>query len=678
MIQPICEQHKTLILVPVFDDADSAWHFADHSNLKHQLGSEYQHAVLDLNHGIHANSLGIISGLLQAGGILFVIAPPDWPEIANPLDQRFLNSPVQPHDCEPWFYRQLANVWQEQAIWLTQSDTKWQIKNTLDFSASEQAQQEHFSNGAATTEQNRAISKILKVAFGHSKRPLVLSADRGRGKSAALGLAAVQALLQGKQHIAISASLPEQTRSAFSVAQQWLQNSDDTEHLNIQKNQISFKYQNETKLLKFYAPDALLLNKIDCDLLLIDEAAQIPTPLLTSLLQNYHRTVFSTTLHGYEGSGRGFELRFTKTLNQLTPDWKRLHLKQPLRWNANDPLEQAINHSLLLDAENRITDEQPNLNEIEIRALKGAERMAYLPQLFALLVKAHYQTSPNDLQQLLNAPNQLLVALYQEQVVGVLLSQSEGGLRPEWLAENPNIHGHLVPQLLNRQYAYKDALSLQSWRLMRIAIEPEWQNVGIGSQLIKAWQDSARSQQIDFISSSFGASNDLIRFWLRQNMQPLHLGCKRDKASGSYNLVVYQALNNNTESLQQVAQQFYQQLPYLLSDELKQLPNDQLALIQQAKPQSLELIRDEDCLKITRQYLNLQRPFTTSGIFISQLWLSHCEMQLSEGVQNLLNDKLLKKMDWQELAKSYDLTGKKQAEQAFREHLKQLCQALEK
>ncbi|CAN8142458.1 hypothetical protein THIOSC15_3610003 [uncultured Thiomicrorhabdus sp.] len=53
-------------------------------------------------------------------------------------------------------------------------------------------------------------------------------------------------------------------------------------------------------------------------------------------------------------------------------------------------------------------------------------------------------------------------------------------------------------------------------------------------------------------------------------------------------------------------------------------------------------------------------------------------MQLSEDVQNLLNDKLLKKMDWQELAKSYDLTGKKQAEQAFREHLKQFCQALEK
>ncbi|CAN8140670.1 hypothetical protein THIOSC13_250004 [uncultured Thiomicrorhabdus sp.] len=447
--------------------------------------------------------------------------------------------------------------------------------------------------------------------------------------------------------------------------------------MHCRRNEIGFIYQGENKLLKFYAPDALLLNKIDCDLLLIDEAAQIPTPLLTSLLQNYHRTVFSTTLHGYEGSGR-VQLRFTKTLNQLTPDWKRLHLKQPLRWNANDPLEQAINHSLLLDAENRITDEQPNLNEIEIRALKSAERMAYLPQLFALLVKAHYQTSPNDLQQLLNAPNQLLVALYQKQVVGVLLSQSEGGLRSEWLAENPNIHGHLVPQLLNRQYAYKDALSLQSWRLMRIAIEPEWQNVGIGSQLIKAWQDSARSQQIDFISSSFGASNDLIRFWLRQNMQPLHLGCKRDKASGSYNLVVYQALNNNIESLQQVAQQLYQQLPYLLSNELKQLPNDQLALIQQAKPQSLELIRDEDCLKITRQYLNLQRPFTTSAIFISQLWLSHCEMQLSEDVQNLLNDKLLKKMDWQELAKSYDLTGKKQAEQAFREHLKQFCQALEK
>ncbi|BBP44761.1 tRNA(Met) cytidine acetyltransferase TmcA [Thiosulfatimonas sediminis] len=652
--------------------SDSARTSANPQNLKHQLGKEFAGAAIDLNDGLSANTLGIVAGLLQAGSGLFLIMPPTWPEIANPQDSRFLNTPLQPQQLEPWFYRHLASSWQKQSTWLKQHGEQTQLICQTTSVQSENALTE-FDSGAATREQNQAITQILKVAFGHRKRPLVLSADRGRGKSAALGLAAVQALLQGKAHIAISASLPEQAHNAFFHAQRWLEQniSEQISTISTHGDCLSFEYQGETKQLKFYAPDYLNLNRVECDLLLIDEAAQIPTPLLTSLLQSYHRMVFATTLHGYEGSGRGFELRFTKTLNQLTPDWKRLHIKQPLRWNNQDPLEAAINQALLLQADNdapTLPDcPQAALMQLEINELSKTQRLADLDAIFGLLVKAHYQTSPNDLQQLLNSPNRIWVTRYQKQTIGVLLSQEEGGLT----GNESKIHGHLVPQLLDRQYAFSDALSMQSWRLMRIAIEPEWQSLGIGSMLVEKWQKQAQTEQIDFISSSFGAENDLTRFWIQQGMQPLHLGCKRDKASGTYNLVVYQALSEQAESLKQIQQQFQQQLPMLLNDELKQLDSRLLTLITSNFANSETEINTAE---IIQDYLNGKRPFTTSSYFLKQFLLQNPALlsNLESKQASLLTDKLLKQLSWAELVETHKLIGKKQAEQGFQDALKRL------
>ena len=53
----------------------------------------------------------------------------------------------------------------------------------------------------------------------------------------------------------------------------------------------------------------------------------------------------------YEGSGRGFALRFQKALDTLAPSWLAVRLQQPMRWAENDPLERFINQALLLDAD---------------------------------------------------------------------------------------------------------------------------------------------------------------------------------------------------------------------------------------------------------------------------------------------------------------------------------------
>ncbi|NCU32456.1 MAG: tRNA(Met) cytidine acetyltransferase, partial [Candidatus Moranbacteria bacterium] len=273
-------------------------------------------------------------------------------------------------------------------------------------------------------------------------------------------------------------------------------------------------------------------------------------------LNKHSRLVFASTLHGYEGSGRGFGLRFAKILHQQTPGWQALHLQQPLRWRNNDKLEHLINQALLLAPETAQASPEPDIN-IKIFQLDKSALLAELPTLFGLLVQAHYQTRPNDLQQLLDSPNPVWVAYSQQTAVGILLSQEEGNLTADD-QDSGQIHGHLLPQLLSRQYGFRAALNWRSWRVMRLAVAPEWQGLGIGTQLVRAWQEAAKSQQIDFLSCSFAAEHRLLAFWCQQGLRPLHLGTHRDKASGSYTLVMIQTLKRKTDCLEQIQQQFYQ------------------------------------------------------------------------------------------------------------------------
>jgi len=149
-----------------------------------------------------------------------------------------------------------------------------------------------------------------------------------------LGIAAAQLLLERPGlNIIVTAPSMKAIEQVFSHASQRL---DSCEAINA----AYICYQGGS--LRFVAPDELLKSNPDCDLLLVDEAAAIPVPMLKSMVDIYHRIVFSTTVHGYEGSGRGFGLKFEAWLSEHRPGWKGFKLDQPIRWNRNDPLERWL------------------------------------------------------------------------------------------------------------------------------------------------------------------------------------------------------------------------------------------------------------------------------------------------------------------------------------------------
>jgi len=665
-----------------------ALHYAFESintqQLPHKLGQEVDGVILDASKGLSANTLGIAAGMIKAGG-LFILCTPDlesWQNLPNTENARFLNSPFTIEQAYPYFIQHLIKQWQNldnQVVWLSENQPIVDLPFDLpsDDSSNPPTLVPAVSQNLPTSDQQQAIQAIHTVAFGHRKRPLVLSADRGRGKSSVLGLAVVQCLLEGKTDIVLTASRLDQTQMAFEHASRAIIKAAETQEISIVSNQpglVSFHFQNQLKTFKFIAPDQLVIEPTLADVLMVDEAAHLPTPLLTQLLHRHHRMVFATTLHGYEGSGRGFELRFKKTLNKRTPDWKNLPLKQPIRWADNDPLETAINQALLLTPKQiQLAPEEMlaslpandlQLQEESIHTL--VENPEQLHAVFELLVQAHYQTSPNDLQQLLSAPNLRVLSAKQDQLlVGVVLCVEEGKIMPT----STRVHGHLVPQLLLKNYASDDFTMLTTWRVMRIAVHPNYQQKGIGKKLLKILQSTAKKARIDYLSSSFGASNELLPFWFDRGYTPLHIGVKRDKSSGSHNVVVTLPLTAMAQqALACIQRAFQEQFPHTLIESLHYEPaNRVLAILKTFRFKS----QKPHLEAAASQYAWAQRQYESIS---GQLWEWSIRNpqtlgQASKKQQAVWCDKVLKKQSWEEVAHHNHLPGRKGVETVLQEML---------
>lgn len=207
--------------------------------------------------------------------------------------------------------------------------------------------------------------------------------------------------------------------------------------------------------LRFIPPDVLLDSPPEARLLLIDEAAALPVPLLEALFQTYPRCVFATTEHGYQGTGRGFTIRFQASLARQAVSVHHLTLTTPIRWAPDDPLEKVLDRLLLLDADPVETlPADSAVEQVDVTAVDPAqlgEDEPHLTELFGLLVSAHYRTTPRDLRQLLDVRGSgIWQATLQGHVIATALTQDEGGIGTK-LSEavfngERRVRGHLLPR----------------------------------------------------------------------------------------------------------------------------------------------------------------------------------------------------------------------------------------
>lgn len=98
------------------------------------------------------------------------------------------------------------------------------------------------------------------------------------------------------------------------------------------------------------------------ELLVIDEAAAIPLPLVKKLMGNY-LVFMSSTVNGYEGTGRSLSHKLVKDLRRRSANTaarntsasgrgrtlREITLSQPIRYAQNDMVEEWLNKLLCLD-----------------------------------------------------------------------------------------------------------------------------------------------------------------------------------------------------------------------------------------------------------------------------------------------------------------------------------------
>lgn len=503
------------------------------------LGQEFHCLVWDTFSGIHPNAIAALSGTLRAGGLLVMLLPEkrQWPHFQNQDNRRicrYNESPAQTHHY--FLQRVLRALEQFGGRQCFPANTAPALAPAHAPDACVYAGQIH-----PTPDQVQVSQDLLAHLNTYPKQPRILTADRGRGKSATLGMLAAQYAQQRTGKICITAPRRASTQTLVEAYRQMGGNMER---------------------LVFHPPDYLLRDPIDCAVLLIDEAAAITVPVLEALVTGYAGVVMTTTMHGYEGSGRGFEIRFGHALNARYPNCLRRTLTAPIRWAVGDPLEQMINGLFCLDAQ--LPGLRPPEGDIRFTLHYPhdlAENNLLLNQAMALLVNAHYQTRPDDLRLMMDHPDAMIMACHSgDQLIGAALVMREGGIKDAdvaagIIAGKRRPRGQLVPQMLAHASADPRWLAWQSWRVVRIAVHPECQDRGLGSALLDAISSAARARKVDLVSSSFGAHTRLLRFWTRRSFLPMHLGYHLDGASNAYALIVILPLQSATRQACQIQQQ---------------------------------------------------------------------------------------------------------------------------
>jgi len=194
---------------------------------------------------------------------------------------------------------------------------------------------------AKTLDQAKAVLKFIDSISEKTLRSTVtLTAARGRGKSAALGLAIAAAVAYGYSNIFVTSPTPENLKTLFEFIFKGFDSLDYQEHTDyelVQSTNPEFK----AKLGQ-------------AELVVIDEAAAIPLPLVKNLLGPY-LVFMASTINGYEGTGRSLSLKLIQQLRQQSTSFSggsanlgNVEIKKQLQQSASGKVlhEIQLNESI--------------------------------------------------------------------------------------------------------------------------------------------------------------------------------------------------------------------------------------------------------------------------------------------------------------------------------------------
>ena len=423
-----------------------------------------------------------------------------------------------------------------------------------------------------TVNQAQAILTFIDVISEKSLNSTVtLTAGRGRGKSAALGISVAAAISHGYSNIYVTSPSPENLKTFFEFVFKGFDALGFTEHLDydiIQSTSASFNKaivrvdikRDHRQVIQYIQPnDHHVLSQ--AELVIIDEAAAIPLPIVKKLMGPY-LIFMASTINGYEGTGRSLSLKLIQQLrdnnntNETLKDTvvasrdkksdnstvassrslKEVVLDEPIRYSPGDPVEKWLNNVLCLDVSlsknsKFATKGCPHPSECNLFYVNRDTLFSYHPvaetflgKMMALYVASHYKNSPNDLQLMSDAPAHQLFVLLPPIEPGdnripdplcVIQLALEGEISKDSvrksLSRGQRAGGDLIPWLVSQQFQDDEFASLSGARVVRIATNPEYSGMGYGSRALELLKDYYEGKFTDISESDVPKETTITR-----------------------------------------------------------------------------------------------------------------------------------------------------------------------
>jgi len=519
------------------------------------LGRTYDVLVLDAYENFPPRDIGIIVETVRGPGVIILLVPelPKWASSKLFFHEQYVvTPPYSVDDCRNIFLnRVVKKLFEHDGIYILSDEGKV-VKRPKEKKKKKKAKKLKIPKKAefpeeiyklAVTQDQIDVIHALESVPKNKKHAYVILADRGRGKSAAIGLTLAGILSQRKWRIVVTAPSYQNAEEVFRFVKAGL-DAIGREY-KAKKREIIVKDGGEVVFLE--PLDAV---ERKADILVVDEAAGIYVSVLKSLIRRYKRIIFSTTTHGYEGTGRLFQYRFLPAL-EAKFEVHQLRMSEPIRYGEGDPIESWLYDVFLLDAEPvELTEE--DLKEIEAGKLVfeklDVEKLFLededtLRQFIGIYVYAHYRNNPRDVAILADAPNQnaFVVKTESGKVLCSLQVAEEGGLPKaviDLLKDGQPVQGNIIPDLMLKYYGYDNFARAKGLRVVRIATHPELQGRGIGSFALEHLVKYAKENDYAWVGAIFGSSEKLLRFWMKNGFIPVHVSPKRNPESGEYSTAV--------------------------------------------------------------------------------------------------------------------------------------------
>ncbi|VVB06095.1 unnamed protein product [Arabis nemorensis] len=380
-----------------------------------------------------------------------------------------------------------------------------------------------------TLDQGKAVVTFFDAILDKALRSIVaLIASRGRGKSAALGLAVAGAVAAGYSNIYITAPSPDNLKTFFEFVCKGFDVLEYKEHLDydvVKSVNPDFKkaivrinvFKQHRQTIQYIQPhEHEKLSQVE--LLVIDEAAAIPLPVVKSLLGPY-LVFLSSTVSGYEGTGRSLSLKLLQQLDEQSRApatglegslsgclFKKIELSESIRYGSGDPIESWLNGLLCLDVATSLPNPacHPPPSQCDLYYVNRDTLFSYhkdselfLQRMMALCVSSHYKNSPNDLQLLADAPAHHLFVLLGPvdesqnnlpDILCVLQVCLEGQISKKSalksLTDGHSPYGDQIPWKFCEQFRDDVFPSLSGARIVRIAVHPNAMKMGYGSAAV--------------------------------------------------------------------------------------------------------------------------------------------------------------------------------------------------